>query len=97
MSRIPWQPWSVYGQNAWAGKPAGLIGASIGAIGTAMAQQHLRSVLGYLDMPTLGQPEAFIHFTDGLIDAAGNIAVERVATFLHACIDRYAAWVHRLA
>ena len=45
-----------YGQNAWAGKPAGVIGASIGAIGTAMAQQHLRNVLAYLDVPTLGQP-----------------------------------------
>ena len=50
-----------YGQSAWAGKPAGVIGASVGAIGTAMAQQHLRNVLAYLDVPTLGQPEAFIH------------------------------------
>ncbi|KAB2892446.1 MAG: NAD(P)H-dependent oxidoreductase, partial [Burkholderiaceae bacterium] len=50
-----------YGKNAWAGKPAGVIGASIGAIGTALAQQHLRNVLAYLDVPTLGQPEAFIH------------------------------------
>ena len=49
-----------YGQSAWAGKPAGVIGASVGAIGTAMAQQHLRNVLAYLDVPTLGQPEAFI-------------------------------------
>src|SRR3954465_9031021 len=53
-----------YGQNAWAGKPAAISGASIGAIGTAAVQQHLRSVLGYLDMPTLGQPEVYIHFTD---------------------------------
>ncbi|MBN9339015.1 MAG: NAD(P)H-dependent oxidoreductase, partial [Comamonadaceae bacterium] len=49
-----------YGQSAWAGKPAGVIGTSIGAIGTALAQQHLRNVLAYLDMPTLGQPEAFV-------------------------------------
>src|SRR3954471_16433392 len=46
-----------YGQSAWAGKPAGLIGATPGSIGTAIAQQHLRNSLAYLDMPTLGQPE----------------------------------------
>jgi hypothetical protein len=46
-----------YGQSAWAGKPAAIIGVSVGAIGTALAQQHLRNILAYLDMPTLGQPE----------------------------------------
>src|SRR5215212_643048 len=46
-----------YGQNAWAGKPAGIIGASIGAVGTAVAQSHLRTVLAFLDMPLLHQPE----------------------------------------
>src|SRR6185295_13040298 len=49
-----------YGQNAWAGKPAGIIGVSGGAAGTALAQQHLRNILAYLDVPTLNQPEAFI-------------------------------------
>src|SRR5690349_941140 len=49
-----------YGQSAWTGKPAGIVGISVGAIGTACAQQHLRSILGYLDMPTLGQPEVFL-------------------------------------
>src|SRR5690606_524371 len=53
-----------YGDNAFAGKPVGVIGASIGAIGTAMAQQHLRNILAYLDAPTLGQPEAFVEFTE---------------------------------
>jgi len=43
-----------YGDSAWAGKPAGIIGASIGAIGSAIAQQHLRNSLAYLDMPALG-------------------------------------------
>ena len=55
-----------YGQNAWAGKSAGIVGASIGAVGTALSQQHLRNVLAYLDVPTLGQPEAFIHVTKEL-------------------------------
>src|SRR6187401_3161386 len=53
-----------YGHNAWAGKPAGIIGASIGAIGTAVAQSHLRTILAYLDMPTLGQTEAYIQVKD---------------------------------
>src|SRR3569832_2477464 len=51
-----------YGQSAWAGKPAGSIGASTGAIGTAVAQSHMRNITAYLDMPTLNQPEAFIQF-----------------------------------
>src|SRR6478752_2403880 len=53
-----------YGQSAWAGKPAGILGASVGTIGTSVAQQHLRTILAYLDVPTLGQPEAFIHVKD---------------------------------
>lgn len=81
-----------YGENAWAGKPAGVIGASIGAIGTAMAQQHLRNVLAYLDVPTLGQPEAFIHAKEGLFDSAGNIGADSKA-FLQTWIDQYLAWV----
>src|SRR5512146_320339 len=57
-----------YGQNAWAGKPAGVLGASIGQIGSALAQQHLRNVLAYLDVPTLGQPEVFLHVKDGFFN-----------------------------
>jgi len=53
-----------YGQRPGR-QAAGVLGASIGAIGTAMAQQHLRNVLAYLDMPTLAQPEAFIHAKEG--------------------------------
>jgi chromate reductase len=83
-----------YGQNVWAGKPAGVIGASIGAIGTAMAQQHLRNVLAYLDVPTLGQPEAFIHAKDGLFDESGNIG-SGSKQFLQNWIDRYVAWVKK--
>ena len=82
-----------YGKNSFAGKPAGVIGASVGAIGTAIAQQHLRTVLAYLDMPTLGQPEAFIHFSDGLIDAGGAIGKESTAQFLTNWMNTYLAWV----
>jgi chromate reductase len=81
-----------YGQSAWAGKPAGILGVSVGPIGTAMAQQHLRNVLAYLDVPTLGQPEAFIQAKDGLFDKTGNIGADS-RQFLQAWMDRYVAWV----
>ena len=85
-----------YGQSAWDGKPAGVLGASIGATGTAMSQQHLRNILAYLNMPTLGQPEAFIHNKDGLYDAAGNIGADSLK-FLQSWVDSYVAWVKKHA
>jgi chromate reductase len=85
-----------YGKSAWDGKPAGVIGASVGPIGTAMAQQHLRNMLAYLNMPTLGQPEAFIHNKEGLYDAAGNIG-EASLKFLQGWVDAYVAWVKKHA
>ena len=81
-----------YGQSVWAGKPAGVIGASVGAMGTSMAQQHLRNILAYLDMPTLNQPEAFIHAKEGLFDPDGNIGTES-KEFLRQWMIRYADWV----
>lgn len=83
-----------YGQNVFAGKPAGVIGASVGAIGTAMAQQHLRNVLAYLDAPTMAQPEAFIHAREGLFTPEGEIG-EQSSAFLQGWMDRYVAWVKR--
>jgi chromate reductase len=85
-----------YGQNAWANKPAGVLGVSPGAIGTAIAQQHLRNVLAYLDVPTLGQPEAFIQAREGLFDPSGNIGADSKA-FLQSWMDRYVAWVKEQA
>jgi chromate reductase len=84
-----------YGESAWRGKPAGVIGTSIGALGTATAQQHLRNILAYLDMPTLGQPEAFIQHKDGLFDDEGRIGNDGTRQFLQKWIDAYAAWVRR--
>ena len=85
-----------YGQNAWAGKPAGIIGASVGALGTGVAQVHLRTILAYLDMPTLGQPEAYLQVKDGFFDEAGNIANSDTRKFLHGWMDKYVAWVKKL-
>ena len=85
-----------YGDSAFAGKPAAVIGASIGAIGTATAQQHLRPILAYLDMHVLNQPEAFIHFKDGLIDADGTISNEGTQSFLQGYMDSFLALIGRL-
>ncbi len=86
-----------YGQSAWAGKPAGVIGASIGAQGTVCAQQHLRNVLAYLDAPTMCAPEAYVHVKDGYFSADGGVADEGNLRFLQKWVDAYAAWVRKLA
>lgn len=68
----------------------------MGATGTAMAQQHLRNVLAYLDVPTLGQPEAFIQVKEGLFDDAGSIGAAS-REFLQNWMNRYVAWVKKHA
>ena len=86
-----------YGQSAWAGKPAGIIGTSGGGPGTSMAQQHLRNIVAYLDMPTLNQPEAYIQFKPDLIDDKGHVTVDATKQFLQKWVDAYVAWVKKLA
>jgi chromate reductase len=78
---IDWasRPW---GQNSFARKPSAVIGASIGSIGTAVAQQSLRSVLSFCNSPQMNAPEAYIHFTPGLITATGEVTNESTETFL---------------
>lgn len=85
-----------YGKSAWAGKPAGIIGVSPGKVGTANAQQHLRTILAYLDMPTLGQPEAFVQWTDGLVSEAGEIGPGS-RDFLQGWMDSFADWIRQHA
>lgn len=88
------RPW---GTNSFAGKPAAVIGTSIGAPGTAMAQQHLRNVMAYLDMPTLPQPEVFVQFKDELIADDGTVSNDGTRKFLQGFVDDYVAWVRRFA
>lgn len=83
-----------YGQNSWSGKPAGIVGVSVGAAGTALAQQHLRNILAHMDVPTLGQPEAFLQAKDGLFDDQGGIGPAS-KSFLEGWMKRYAAWVRQ--
>ena len=83
-----------YGQSAWRGKPAGIVGVSPGPLGTAMAQQHLRNVLSALDVPTLGQPEVYIHAKEGVFEASGELS-ESTKKFLQGWMDKYVAFVKR--
>lgn len=82
-----------YGQSVWGGKPAAVLGISIGTIGTALAQHHLRNILDYLDMPTLGQPEVYLQARTGFFAEGGAIAAEETRQFLMAFLDRFAAHV----
>ncbi|WP_413482678.1 NADPH-dependent FMN reductase [Morganella psychrotolerans] len=83
------RPW---GQNSWDNKPAGVIGTSPGAMGTAMAQQHLRNVLAFLNMPTLNQPEMYLQWHDDMIDANGRFN-EKTGAFVQKWVDAYTAFL----
>ncbi|MEI7292642.1 NAD(P)H-dependent oxidoreductase [Paraburkholderia tropica] len=91
---IDWgsRPW---GKNSWTGKPGAVLGTSPGAIGTALSQAHLRNVLAYLDVATLGQPEMFIKHDASRINEKGEIVNDNTRKFLQAFVDRYADWVKR--
>jgi chromate reductase len=92
---IDWgaRPW---GKNSWTGKPAFITGTSPGAIGSALAQQHLRSVMTGLGMILLGG-EAYVSFKPNLIDEHDTIGDEGTKKFLQDFVDRFALLVTRLA
>jgi chromate reductase len=73
-----------------------VIGASPGKIGTAVAQQSLRSVLGFCNSPQMNAPEAYIQFTPGLIDADGNVAEASTKAFLQDYMSEFHDFVVRV-
>ena len=81
-----------YGKSVWQGKVAGVIGTSPGAIGTALAQQHLRTIVAALDMPTLNHPEMFVQWKDGMVDEQGQVS-EGSREFLQKWVNAYVAWL----
>jgi chromate reductase len=85
-----------YGTNAFTRKASAVIGASPGAIGTAVAQQHLRSLLGFCNAPQMNAPEAYIQFKPGLIDDEGNVSVEATRDFLHKFMQDFHAFIVRV-
>src|SRR5690606_5946747 len=80
------RPW---GTNSFAHIPSGVIGTSPGAIGTAVGQQHLRSILGFLNSPQMNSPEVYIQFKDGMLDQNGEIADAGTAKFLAGYLEEF--------
>ncbi|MCB9947247.1 MAG: NAD(P)H-dependent oxidoreductase [Rhodospirillaceae bacterium] len=93
---IDWgtRPW---GQNSWKGKPAAVMGATPGVIGAAVAQNALKSILTVCDTALMGQPEVYFTYKPELFDETGAIANETTRDFLNGWIDRFAAWIDRIA
>lgn len=81
------------GANSWTGKPVAIAGASAGRLGTVAAQQHLRAILGYLDMPTMGQPEVYLQLTPDLITPDGEIADATTRAFLQGYMHKFHHWL----
>jgi len=87
-----------YGTNAFARKPAAVIGTSPGAIGTAIAQQSLRSVLGFCNAPQMNSPEAYIQFKPGMITDDGAVTIPETETFLRDYMSQFHTFIgHVLA
>ena len=84
-----------YGQNSFNRKPCAVIGASPGAIGTAVAQQHLRSLLSFCNAPQMNSPEAYIHYRKDMFDDEDNVIDESTASFLHKYMAEFAGFVER--
>lgn len=79
-------------KNKWKGLPAGVMGASVGAIGTFGAQQHLRQVLNYLDMRVMGQPEFYLNASKAF-DDKGKLIDEKTKNFLTKYFQAYKLWL----
>ncbi|MFS6531072.1 NADPH-dependent FMN reductase [Microbacterium aurugineum] len=92
---IDWgsRPW---GHNSFARKPTGIIGASTGAIGTAVMQSSMRSVLSFLNAPQLNAPEAYLTYRPEMFGSDGAVEDEGTRTFLQHYIEEYAAFVERV-
>ena len=85
-----------FGTNAFARKPSAVIGTSPGAIGTAVAQQSLRSVLSFCNSPQMTAPEAYIQFTSGMITDEGEVTVERTTKFLSNYMIEFHLFIERV-
>lgn len=85
-----------YGTNAFANIPTAVIGASPGSIGTAVGQQTLRSVLGFLNAPQMNSPEAYITFTPGMITDDGDVTVESTEKFLRNYMGEFRNFIERV-
>ncbi len=85
-----------YGTNAFTRKPSAVIGTSPGAIGTAVAQQSLRSVLSFCNSPQMNWPEGYITYKDGMIDDDGEVTIESTREFLSSYMAEFKAFIGRV-
>jgi chromate reductase len=86
-----------YGDSAWDGKPAAIMGASIGAIGTARAQYHLRQMMVFLNMYPINQPEVMIGNAAARFDGQGNLTDETTRDFIRQLLQNLVDWTRRIA
>ena len=85
-----------YGDSAWDGKPVGIMGASIGMLGTGRAQYHLRQMFVFLNMFPLNQPEVLIANADEKFDDEGNLKDDKTAQKIRELLEALADWVRML-
>src|SRR5687767_5401585 len=85
-----------YGKNAFTRKPSAVIGASPGKIGTAVAQQHLRSILAFCNSPLMNAIEAYIQFEPGLITSGGEVTNESTREFLRNFMAEFHGFIARV-
>jgi chromate reductase len=84
-----------YGDNAWSGKPVALMGASIGNLGSARAQYHLRQVFVFLNVHALNQPEIMIANASQKFDADGNLTDEKTKEMITRLLNELVEWAKR--
>lgn len=85
-----------YGENALSRKPVGIIGTSPGAIGTAVGQQHLKTIMSFCNAPLMNEIEAYVQYTDGLVDDDDDITVESTKEFLSTYMRALDDFVRRV-
>ena len=82
-----------YGTSKWPGKIAGILGTSAGQVGTAIAQDHLRSILVAQGIAVMGRPEIYFIYKDGVFDADHNVTDPQAKKILQDFIDAFANWI----
>ena len=85
-----------YGESAWNGKPAAIMGASIGGIATARAQYHLRQIMVFLNMFPLNQPEVMIGNAAERFDAQGNLTDDTTKEYIRKLLENLVQWTRRI-
>ena len=85
-----------YGDSAWAGKPAAIMGASVAQIGTARAQYHLRQVFVFLDVHAVNQPEVMIGNAAAKFDGDGTLTDAATRESIRQLLQNLVDWTERL-